>query len=67
MKALAARRRDVEDLRVLVHHLGLRSAAEVAALCREVFPDEPLPDRALLVLEDLFETAEETAGGGAPE
>lgn len=55
MKALAARRRDVEDLRLLVHHLGLRSAGEVVALCAEVFPDEPLPARAKLILEDLFD------------
>jgi predicted nucleotidyltransferase len=64
MKALAARRRDVDDLRVLVHHLGLTSADEVAALCSEVFPDEPLPERARLVLEDLFEV---DVGGVVPE
>lgn len=64
MKALAARRRDVEDLRVLVQHLGLSSAGEVVALCAEVFPDEPLPDRARLVLEDLFEGGAGDVGGG---
>jgi len=54
MKVLAARRRDAEDISFLVKHLGLSSAAEVLAVCAEVFPDEPVPDRARLVLEDLF-------------
>lgn len=55
MKSHAARRRDVEDLRVLVDHLGLTSADEVVAVCVRVFPDEPLRDRARLVLEEIFE------------
>jgi Nucleotidyltransferase of unknown function (DUF6036) len=55
MKVLAARRRDVDDLRVLVGVLGLTSVAEVVAVCARVFPDEPLPGRSMLVLADLFE------------
>jgi hypothetical protein len=55
MKVLAARRRDVGDIRLLAEHLGLTSAAEVLELCAEVFPDERPPDRATLILEDLFE------------
>ena len=55
MKAMAARRRDVEDLRLLVGVLCLKASKEVVALCARVFPDEALPDRARLVLEDLFE------------
>jgi len=54
MKVLAARRRDAEDIRFLVKHLQLNSAAEVLALCAEIFPDEELPARARLVLEDIF-------------
>jgi len=56
MKVLAARRRDGEDLRFLISRLGLTSVDEILALCAEVFPDEPVPDRARLVLEDALET-----------
>ena len=54
MKVLAARRRDADDIRFLVEHLGLTTVAEVLALCAEVFPDEEVPSRARLVLEDAF-------------
>jgi len=54
MKVLAARRRDAEDIQVLVRHLGLSNPAEALAVCAEVFPDEPVPPRARLVLEDAF-------------
>jgi len=55
MKVLAARRRDTEDIRFLVHHLALATPAEVLALCAEVFPEEEVPPRARLVLEDVFD------------
>ncbi len=55
MKAMAARRRDTDDLQLLVDRLGLISSQQVVELCRRVFPDEELPDRARFVLEDLFE------------
>jgi hypothetical protein len=55
MKVLAARRRDAEDIRFLVKHLQLGRAEDVLALCAEIFPDEPVPDRARLVLEDVFD------------
>jgi hypothetical protein len=55
MKVLAARRRDSDDIRVLVDRLRLTSAVEVLALCDRIFPAEPVPDRAKLLLEDLFE------------
>jgi predicted nucleotidyltransferase len=55
MKLLAARRRDIEDVRTLVDHLGLVSAAEVLAVSARVFPDELVPDRARLLIEDLFD------------
>jgi len=55
MKVLAARRRDGDDIRFLIHRLGLVSADQVLALCAEIFPDEPLPERARLILEDVFE------------
>jgi predicted nucleotidyltransferase len=54
MKVLAARRRDAEDIRYLVKHLHLTTADEVLALSAEVFPDEEIPARARMVLEDVF-------------
>jgi predicted nucleotidyltransferase len=55
MKVLAARRRDGDDIRFLVQRLGLTSVDQILAVCAEVFPDEPVPDRARLVLEDAVE------------
>ncbi|MEV4750530.1 hypothetical protein ACFQVD_44695 [Streptosporangium amethystogenes subsp. fukuiense] len=54
MKVLAARRRDIGDIRALVERLALDSVDEILTLCAEIFPDEPVPDRARLILEDLF-------------
>lgn len=42
-------------MRLLIDHLGLPSTQQVLALCSEVFPDEPVPDRARLMVEDIFE------------
>ncbi len=56
MKVIAARRRDVDDIRLLVNHLGLATVAEVLALCAEIFPDEAVPGRARLILEDILAT-----------
>jgi hypothetical protein len=55
MKVLAARRRDAEDIRFLIERLKLTSAEDVLALCRYVFPDEDVPGRARLVLDDVFD------------
>lgn len=60
MKAMAARRRDSDDLRLLVTQLGLTTVEQVVAICRRVFPDETLPDRAHLVLADVFEKPDST-------
>jgi len=57
MKVLAARRRDVEDIRLLVTTLGLTSAEQALALCAEIFPDEPVPDRVRLILQECFDVA----------
>jgi hypothetical protein len=54
MKVLAARRRDADDIRFLVKYLNLASAEEALRLCAEIFPDEEVPQRARLVLEDAF-------------
>jgi hypothetical protein len=55
MKVLAARRRDAEDIRFLVGHLGLTNSGQVLSLCAEIFPDEEVPGRARLVLDDVFD------------
>jgi len=54
LKTLAARKQDVEDIRFLIGKLRLSSASDVLAICAEVFPGEPVPARARLLLEDLF-------------
>jgi len=54
MKVLAARRRDAEDILFLVKHLGLSTVEQVLAVCAEIFPDEPVPDRARMVVEDAL-------------
>jgi hypothetical protein len=54
MKVLAARRRDQDDIKLLAGHLGLSTMEQVLEVCTRVFPDEPVPDRARLVLDDLF-------------
>jgi hypothetical protein len=50
----AARKQDVDDIRILIGKLRLSSADEVLAICAEVFPGEQVPARAQLLLEDLF-------------
>jgi hypothetical protein len=60
MKAMAARRRDTEDLRLLVDQLRLTTTEQVVDICRQVFPDETLPGRALLLLDDLFAAADQS-------
>lgn len=55
MKAMAARAQDLEDLRALASRLGLHSAGDVLALVERIFPDDPLPDRKRMLIEDLFD------------
>jgi len=55
MKVHAARRRDMDDIRVLVKHLGLTTVDAVVALCADVFPDEAVSERARLVVGDAFD------------
>jgi hypothetical protein len=55
MKVLAGRRRDAEDIRVLVAHLGLTTVSQVLELSSSVFPEEEVPPRARMILETIFE------------
>ena len=54
MKALAARTRDVDDLRLLAGIIAVDSAEMALQICAEFFPDEQIPPRAAAVLRELF-------------
>ncbi|XVV13750.1 hypothetical protein ACQP2X_05175 [Actinoplanes sp. CA-131856] len=55
MKVLAGRRRDADDVKVLVAHLELTSVIQVLELLAEIFPEEEVPPRARLILESIFD------------
>ena len=54
MKALAARTRDIDDLRLLAGIIGVESAEAALRICAEFFPGEEVPPRAAAVLRELF-------------
>ena len=54
MKALAARTRDIDDLRLLASVIGVESALQALQICADFYPDEPLPPRSAAVLDELF-------------
>lgn len=54
MKALAARTRDIDDLRLLADTIGVDSAETAMQICSEFFPDEDLPPRSAAILQELF-------------
>jgi predicted nucleotidyltransferase len=54
MKALAARTRDIDDLRLLAEMIGVDSAETALQICGEFFSDEPVPPRSAAVLQELF-------------
>ena len=55
MKALAARTRDIDDLRLLAGMAGVHSSADALRICAEFFPDEAVPQRSTAVLRELFD------------
>jgi hypothetical protein len=55
------RRRDADDIRLLAGRLGLTTAPDVFALCAEVFPAEPVPDRARRLVEEILQPQGESA------
>ncbi len=55
MKALAARIRDIDDLRSLAKLAGVRTVADALGICGDFYPDEEVSSRARGVLEELFE------------
>lgn len=54
MKALAARTRDVDDLRSLAALAGVNSVDDALRICRAFYPDEAITPRAQGVLQELF-------------
>jgi hypothetical protein len=54
MKALAARERDLPDLRLLADMAGIDSLDVGITCAREFFPDEVMSERAQRVLAELF-------------
>lgn len=54
MKALAARTRDVDDLRSLAALAGVNSVDDALRICRDFYPDEAVSSRAQGVLQELF-------------
>jgi hypothetical protein len=54
MKALAARTRDIDDLRLLAGMIGIETAEEALQICADFYPDEPIPPRTDAVLRELF-------------
>lgn len=55
MKVLAARAvRDADDLRFLLRHLGITTAAAVWPIIERFFPDVDIPPRSRALVEDLL-------------
>lgn len=55
MKALAARARDIDDLRSLAALAAVYTVDDALRICRDFYPDEEVSSRALGVLKELFE------------
>lgn len=55
MKALAARTRDIDDLRSLAALVDIHTVEDALRVCRDFYPDEEISLRAQGVLEELFE------------
>jgi hypothetical protein len=51
---LAARARDIDDLRLLAEIIGVDPAATAIQICAEFFPDEGVSPRSAAVLQELF-------------
>jgi hypothetical protein len=54
MKALAARTRDIDDLRVLAEIIGVESPDAALQICAEFYPEEAVPPRSTAILQELF-------------
>lgn len=54
MKALAARTRDVDDLRTLAALATVTTVDDAIRLCSDFYPDESISPRAMGVIRELF-------------
>jgi hypothetical protein len=54
MKSLAARTRDIDDLRLLADIVGVESSEAALQICADFYPDEPVSPRSVAVLRELF-------------
>jgi predicted nucleotidyltransferase len=54
MKALAARTRDIDDLRLLAGMIGVETAEAALQICADFYPDDSIPQRTDAVLRELF-------------
>lgn len=54
MKALAARTRDVDDLRTLAALAKVTTVDDAVRLCSDFYPDESISPRAMGVIRELF-------------
>jgi predicted nucleotidyltransferase len=54
MKALAARTRDIDDLRLLAGIIGVETAEAAIRICVDFYPGESIPPRTEAVLRELF-------------
>ena len=54
MKALAARARDVDDLRSLATLAGVHTVDDALRICTDFYPDEEVSPRAHRVLQEMF-------------
>ncbi len=54
MKVRAARGKDLDDIRRLVRHLDLGSVKDVFDIHDQVFPDQPLSEESLQVVQEFF-------------
>jgi len=55
MKALAARTRDIDDLRLLAGLIGVETSDQALQICADFYPDEPISPRSAAVLRELFD------------
>jgi predicted nucleotidyltransferase len=57
MKAMAARTRDIDDLRHLASLAGVDTVDAALQICNDFYPDEPISQRTSGVLRELFGAA----------
>lgn len=63
MKVLAARAvRDSDDIRILVHHLGITAAGEIWVIVDRFFPNVPVQQRSRGLVEDILDEHDESSG-----